>query len=221
MGVTKCVLIVSDCAAASTAVQCTPLLTSWHVPPSPACCVLQVTYASDLSGVTDPKLPQHSQQQAQTQTHRSSGDFLVPPVQLHGSAGAGGNLAALRAMAAPSDSDGSGDMDRLAPVPAAPVPAAPALRDTTDDRATAASKGADPQETEELELIRMEQLWIRVQELEVEYALLGECWILHAILTAVNSALGSCSAFIFISLRCVARVRSWFTRKHRGRGGRP
>ena len=201
------------------------------MPPVPACCVRQVTYESDLSGVTDPKLPQHSQQhplmqmqmQMQTQTHRSSGDFLVPPVQLHGSAGAAGNLAALRAMAAPSDTDGSDDMNEFEPasgpsrtvaalrdIPgnrgatAASGPAAPALQDFTDDcGVAAASKGADAQETEELELIRMEQLWIRVQELEVEYALLGKCWILHAIQIVVNSDLGWCSTLVFIPpVRC-------------------
>jgi hypothetical protein len=84
-----------------------------------------------------------------------------------GPEGAGGNLAALRSMAAPSDSsdDIGGTLETTEPG---------TQNIASDHGVTVATNDADVTETEEVELVRMERLWIRVQELEVEYALLGK-----------------------------------------------
>ena len=114
----------------------------------------QATYDTNLSVPADPNQPQQR----------------GPSKQLHGrSEGGERNLAALREMAAPSDSDGSDDVGGTLETTA--------LRSQNiahNHGVEAATNVADAKEAEEAEFDRMEYLWIRVQELEVEYALLGK-----------------------------------------------
>ena len=148
-----------------------------------ACCLRQVTYESDLSVTAEPKLPEDQGHNPQAQLQKDQQlppslstaaqqlqavhgprDFSNSPEQLHDkSDGVKDNLAALRAMDAPSDSD---DSDEIACLPV--IAATPNECATTTAETRAGPKGA-----EEAQLVQMEDLWIRVQELEVEHALLG------------------------------------------------
>jgi hypothetical protein len=128
--------------------------------------------------------------------------FHVPAAAesaVDGGGGGGPNLAALRAMAAPSESDGSGDfMDgslaSALPSSSSATAAAPASLHASENTRREAAEAA------EATLLRMEGLWSRVQELEIEHALLRKahlCLSHHTALLSVSLCQPICPAFSF------------------------